>query len=76
MLPGGKSSLHTCQGPEVSAHLACLVTIKEGSVAEQRDRVEAEGRAGGRKGADRAGPVGPSEWLGLTGGSEQRRDRI
>lgn len=45
-------------------------------MAEQRDRVEAEGRADGRKGADRARPVGPSEWLGLTGGSEQRRDGI
>lgn len=60
----------------MSEHLACLVNIEEASVAEQRDRVETEGQTGGGKGADRAGPLGPSEWLGLTGGSEQRRDRI
>ena len=54
--------------------LACLANIDEASVAEQRGRVEAEGRVGGGKRADHAGPGGLCQGLGFTlNGWDSRR---
>ena len=55
-------------------HLVCLAHSEEASVAEQRGRVEAEGRVGGGKRADHAGPGGLCQGLGFTlNGWDSRR---